>query len=233
MFEKCCNMHSNNKYMILHNPKPISLSESMDETIKNLLWYAPNIDSYQAAKNDLIQDKIYDDFAFTFIMKKMGMTEDNDVKWIDPDEDIDDNDWAYYENEICLHCQKIVISRCKSLSKTNDLLRCLRNCIAHGQFAIVEDYIIGFNEQKPKNNPQSHKKAIIKIKPLLLLPALESLSSPSAKEELFAYAFERIGYRVSRSVLNCPYDLLVEKGESKFAIEIKDYKSSRLFTRIR
>ena len=65
MFNRCCENKSTVSYSIAHKPKPISLSSDMDAIIKNLLWYAPNIDSFQAIKNEVIQDKVYDDFSFT------------------------------------------------------------------------------------------------------------------------------------------------------------------------
>ena len=116
MFNRCCEDRSATAYTIVHDPKPISLSDDMDVIIKNLLWYAPNIDSYQAIKNELIQDKIYDDFSFAYIMNKMGMDENRDVKWIEPNDTFDDEDWDYYESEICCNCQKILITRQKNLS---------------------------------------------------------------------------------------------------------------------
>ncbi len=225
MFERCCSSCSALHYEIVHNPQPIALSNTMDEVIKNLLWYAPNIDSYQAVKNELISDKVYDDFSFTYIMNKMEMVEDRDVKWIEPNDPFDENDWTFYENGICTHCQKIIITRQKNLSKVNDLLRCLRNCIAHGHFSIVDDYIIGFNKHTTKNNPEGVKKAVIKIKPAMLLSALRSLTSPMAKEHLVAYAFEEIGYTViQQPAASYLFDLLVEKAGKQYAIEIKDYR---------
>ncbi len=99
------------------------------------------------------------------------------------------------------------------------MLRCLRNCIAHGEFAVVDDYIIGFSKDK------NVKKAILKIKPQLLLKALESLSSPMAKEALIAYAFQRIGYSIiPQSNRKSHFDLLLEKSSKYYAIEIKDYR---------
>ena len=224
MFERCCGSCTTLKYEIVHKPQPIVLSDAMDEIIKNLLWYVPNIDSYQAIKNKLIADKVYDDFSFKYILSKMGMVEDRDVKWIEPHDPFDESDWAFYENSICTRCQKIIITRQKNLSKTNDLLRCLRNCIAHGHFAIVNDYIIGFNKHTTKKNPDGEKKAVIKIKPENLLSALRSLMTPSAKELLVAYAFEKAGYTVIRqpSVSNL-FDLLIEKAGKQYAIELKDY----------
>lgn len=224
MFERCCNHRSPVNYEIIHNPKPIVFSDTMNNYIKKLLWYAPNIDSYQAIKNDLISDKVYDDFSFTYIMNQMGMNEDCDVKWLEPNEPFDNDDWSYYENYICNNCQKIIITRQKNLSKTNDLLRCLRNCIAHGHFAIVDNYIIGFNKQTPKNNPDGVKKSVIKLKPQLLLDALNSLTSPMGKERLVAYAFEKAGYKTIKQVdKECRFDLFIEKNEKQYVIEIKDY----------
>lgn len=225
MFERCCSSRSTDNYEIIHNPQPIALSDVMDEVIKNLLWYVPNIDSYQAIKNELISDKVYDDFSFSYIMSKMEMVEDRDVKWIEPKDPFDENDWTFYESSICTHCQKIIITRQKNLSKTNDLLRCLRNCIAHGHFSIVDDYIIGFNKHTTKSNPEGIKKAVIKIKPELLLSALRSLTSPMAKVLLVAYAFEKAGYIVIQQPdVSYHFDLLIEKAGKQYAIEIKDYR---------
>lgn len=226
MFVRCCESCNTIAYKIIHNPQPIDLSDAMDKTIKNLLWYVPNIDSFQAIKNELISDKLYDDFSFTYIMNKMGMVEDRDVKWIEPNDPFDKNDWNYFENSICTHCQKIIITRQKNLSKTNDLLRCLRNCIAHGHFSIVDDYIIGFNKHTTKTNPSGVEKAVIKIKPEMLLSSLRSLTSPIAKELLVAYAFERVGYKVIQQPQTQEYafDLLVEKDGRQYAIEIKNYE---------
>ena len=229
MFKRCCENRAAAAYKIVHDPKPISLSNDMDVIIKNLLWYAPNIDSYQAIKNELIQDTIYDDFSFTYIMNKMGMDEDQDVKWIEPNDPFDEEDWDYYENEICCNCQKIIITRQKNLSKTNDLLRCIRNCIAHGHFAIVNEYIIGFNRHITKKNPDGKKKAVVKLKPHLLLDSLNSLTSPLAKELLVSFAFERVGYSTVHqpNVSSSRFDFIIEKNSQKYVIEIKDFQGSR------
>lgn len=224
MFERCCCGRSTISYEIVHNPHPIVFSDAMDSIIKELLWYVPNIDSYQAIKNEFISDKLYDDFSFTYIMNQMNMVEDRDVKWLEPNVPFDECDWAFFENSICNNCQKMIIARQKNLSKTNDLLRCLRNSIAHGHFVIVDDYIIGFNKQTTKNNPDGVKKAVIKLKPQLLLNALRALTSPRGKELLVAYAFEKAGYTTIRQTGTMRFDLLIEKEGKRYAIEIKDYR---------
>ncbi len=227
MFSRCCNVRSTSTYEVVHKPKPIIFSEEMDKIVKNLLWYVPNIDSFQAEKNELIENKVYDDFSFTYIMNKVGIDEDRDVKWLEPRESFDEDDWHFYENEVCKNCQKIIITRCKSLSKTNDLLRCIRNCIAHGYFSVVDDYIVGFNKKTTQSNPDGIKKAIIKIKPKILLNALSFLISPRAKELLVGYAFERVGYRVVKpadKMDGYAADLCIEKGGIQYLIQIRDYK---------
>lgn len=231
MFNKCCDEKRIISYNISHSPRPINFSGAMGKTIKDILWYIPNIDSYQATKNDLVGDKIYDDFSFRYILTKMGMEEQRDVLWLEPRDCVSDSDWEFFENKICIACQKAIIVRCKSLSKTNDFLRCLRNCVAHGHFTVVNDYIIGFNVHRTKDKPEGVKKAIIKIKPNLLLDALKSLMSPFAKEMLIGYAFEKAGYTVipqetfqSAYGYRYRFDLVVEKNEKKYIIEIKSYK---------
>ena len=182
MFKKCCSSRSEKNYKIHHSPRPIRLSEEMDTVIKKLLWYTPNIDSYQSDKNELISDKLYDEFSFTYVMNQMGMDESRDVKWIGSKDVISNDEWRFFEGNICSNCQKIIVAKYTTFSKINALLTAIRNCIAHGHFAIVEDYIIGFNRKLLTKDPEGLKKSVIKIKPKPLLAALEKLTSPIGKE---------------------------------------------------
>lgn len=109
--------------------------------------------------------------------------------------------------------------------KINTLLTTIRNSIAHGNFAIVEDYIIGFNLKLSSKAPEGLRKAIIKIKPKLLLSALEKLASPMGKELLLAYAFRKVGYDVTEPQNRSrDFDLCLEKNGKKYVVEIKSYK---------
>ena len=225
MAKRCCKKRREVAYKIEHSPRPIKLSEEMDKIIKNLLWYIPNIDSYQATKNELISDRIYDEFSFTYIMEQMGMKESRDVRWIGQKEVISKEDWEFFEGEICTNCQKIIVAKYSTLSKINTLLTTIRNSIAHGHFAIVEDYIIGFNLKLSSKDPEGLRKAIIKIKPKLLLSALEKLASPMGKELLLAYAFRRVGYDVQEPKNRSrDFDLCLEKNDKKYVVEIKSYR---------
>ena len=198
MAKRCCKKRKEVAYKIEHSPRPIKLSEEMDKIIKNLLWYIPNIDSYQATKNELISDRIYDEFSFTYIMDQMGMKESRDVRWIGQKEVISKEDWEFFEREICTNCQKIIVAKYSTLSKINTLLTTIRNSIAHGHFAIVEDYIIGFNLKLSSKDPEGLRKAIIKIKPKPLLAKNRSRD----------------------------FDLCLEKDGKKYVIEIKSYRGN-------
>ena len=70
MFKKCCSSRSEKNYKIHHSPRPIELSDEMDSVIKKLLWYTPNIDSYQSSKNELI--KFMMNFHFLISLVKWG-----------------------------------------------------------------------------------------------------------------------------------------------------------------
>ena len=227
MAKRCCKKRKEIAYKIEHSPRPIKLSEEMDMIIKNLLWYIPNIDSFQATKNELISDRIYDEFSFTYIMEKMGMKESRDVRWIGQKEVISKEDWEFFEGEICTNCQKIIVAKYSTLSKINTLLTTIRNSIAHGHFAIVEDYIIGFNLKLSSKDPEGLRKAIIKIKQKPLLSALEKLASPMGKELLLAYAFRKVGYDVQEPKnRSSDFDLCLEKNGKKYVIEIKSYRGN-------
>ena len=227
MAKRCCKKRREVAYKIEHSPRPIKLSEEMDKIIKNLLWYIPNIDSYQATKNEFISDRIYDEFSFTYIMEQMSMKESRDVRWIGQKEVISKEDWEFFEGEICTNCQKIIVAKYSTLSKINTLLTTIRNSIAHGHFAIVEDYIIGFNLKLSSKDPEGLRKAIIKIKPKPLLSALEKLASPMGKELLLAYAFRKVGYDVQEPKnRSSDFDLCLKKNGKKYVIEIKSYRGN-------
>ena len=225
MFKKCCSSRSEKNYKIHHSPRPIKLSEEMDTVIKKLLWYTPNIDSYQSDKNELISDKIYDEFSFSYIIGQMGMKEGQDVKWLWTRDVISDDEWKFFEGKICTNCQKIIISKYSTFSKVNALLTAIRNSIAHGHFSIIDDYFIGFNKKRTTTEPEDLKKAVIKIKPKLLLEALDQLTSPIGKEKLLAYAFKNVGYKVTEPKNRSrDFDLCLEKNGKKYVVEIKSYK---------
>lgn len=224
MFDICCAKTTSIDYSLKHSPIPFNYGRSIDDAIKVFLLYMPNIDSAQSFSVADLDDFLYDDFFFSYVMKAMEINEDTDVKWYKSNEQIPNTEWEIYHDSLCIHCQKIIVCRYANQTKIKNLLRCIRNCIAHGDFAIVNDYLIGFNQDRGKN------KAVIKIKYNLLLNTLKSLLSPARegmiKEELIAYALNKVGYEVSRGQNIC-CDMIAIKNNIEYYIEIKLYKGTR------
>lgn len=219
MFELCCNTKSFTNYEIKHDPKPIDL-KAMDAIIKIFLWYAPNIESFQSEKCDVITDRLYENILFSYVMNKMNMVEKRDVKWLDSKEPFDDKDWKYFEDSICINCQKIIITRLKKLTKTNDLLRCLRNSIAHGHFALVDNYFIGFNMHQNQRSHEEIKKAIIKVKLGTLQDVIKDIiSGNNIRILLLQFAFKQLGYKVHQGGWYMICKKIESNKQSEFILE--------------
>lgn len=224
-FEKCCPNRKTKKYQIFHMPRPKDWDKDVIDAIQMLLWYIPNIDSVQSFSDNLIKNKAFENLTFEFILDCLGMCK-KDVLFIRPGEVIFDEYWDYYQGEICTSCQKIILVRQKNKTKTEDLLRCIRNAVAHGDFTVVGDMFVGFNEHK------GEKKAIIKIKPKNLIHALEMITIESEynKPKLINATLEKNGFKTSflpkvvDKDTNKLYilDILAEKDGIKYIIEIKD-----------
>lgn len=215
MFDKCCNNRKEVNYDIIHSPKPLEVTEDLRICLEWLLWYAPDINSAQSTKNDLITRPIYEDVIFDIITKSMDLNS-NDIKIVN--HDIDNNLKTYYKETICERCQKIIFTKNPRKTKSEELLRHVRNVIAHGNFNMVGDLMIGFDTYKGKNT------AIIKIKPSKLLNAINNLDKGITQEKIWKYSFEKAGYIV-RSNLRSSYDLELEKDSIIFGVEIKIIKS--------
>ena len=236
-FTLCCDNNADKiAYNILHNPHPLSLSQDMQETLQRLLWYVPNLEkSIQSKKLEIIEDMLFDEFCFRIILNKMEMSMD-DVDWIDYDPKekpvyIPKNITKYFQGSICTECQKIIFQRGIKSTLTSNILRHIRNMIAHGNFTIIcdktgEEVIIGFDDLSEKKNT-----AIIKIKPKKLLNALRFLESPQVEEMLVQYSLENCGYKtINQTNPNSRWDILAEKNGKYFAFDVKKYNN---FTRER
>lgn len=137
------------------------------------------------------------------------------------DTDIE-SECAYFIHKICVNCQKVILTKNASETKSLCLLRHIRNCIAHGRFNVCEDTLIGFDYTNKHT-------AIIKIKPKTLLNALKLLDSGITYQRLFAYAFKNLGYAVTEEPwFNRYVDLFIAKDNKKYLIEIKKYKNGYL-----
>ena len=222
-FNKCCTNSHFVKFSLDHNPKPKDWDKTVLDAIQMLLWYIPNIDSKQSQKNSLIQDKTYENLTFSYILNSLDMSE-QDCIFLENDQQINGDIWDFYHNEICINCQKIIIVRGKYKTKTEDLLRCIRNCVAHGDFTVINDMLIGFNDYRGKKN------AIVKIKPQKLLDVLKFISSPLDynKINLLYNILSRKGFKLYKEYpikyenrIIRP-DLLAIKDGQKFLFEFKN-----------
>nr|WP_311565312.1 hypothetical protein [Peptoniphilus grossensis] len=228
-FDKCCQCRNVKLYDTQHNPKPMDWPEEVNESISSLLWYIPNIDSVQSYKDELIENKVYDNLTFDYICSSLGMSEEKDFLFLENKAVIPEDLWNFYRGEICTHCQKAILTQYSNHTKTKTLLRCIRNAVAHGDFTIVDDMLIGFNV-----NNHGEKKAIIKIKYKRLRDSLKTIRKAYSKEIIIANALNKIGYN---TIINGSYirignkiimpDIIAKKDNITYVFEIKVIKNSR------
>lgn len=229
-FEFDCNMGKKVPFSLIHKPRPLNLSKELTLSIEYLLWYVPNINSIQSEKNPLIEKKLYENFTFQLLMEEMGMSKE-DTLFLDK---IEDSIVDYYKDEICCHCQKIILTQADGETKSSSLLRHTRNSIAHGLFNIVDDMFIGFDlrELDPQKNGYNCT-GIVKIRPKSLIKALALLDEELTHEKLAEKAFVRCGYKIienDRDKPSLPFDFSMEKNGKKFAVEVKKFNVEGLIT---
>lgn len=219
------NCKNKTKYEIKHKNIPIKLNKDLDEAIKYLLWYVPNINSEQARREDLLTNREYDDYIFVELMEAMKLR-DMDVLFTG---EIPEHIVKDFKEGICLNDQKMVMTLADGETKTMSLLRHIRNSIAHGNFNVVENLLIGFDIKKLAEEKIEYR-SIFKINPKGLVIALRRILFDLSNEEFISEAFRRAGYKVEpfqeeyqRSHL---FDLFARKNDRRFAIEIKNYKST-------
>lgn len=180
-------------YTIEHEKKPLDLTKEMTKNLEYLLWYVPNINSAQSQENELTSSLNFENFVFGIIKNYMNL-ENKDVVFL---EYIDRDIVKFYDKKICPHSQKIILTKSEGESKTDCLLRHIRNSLAHGNFNIVEDMLVGFDY---KYGPGGEEicTGIFKIFPKNLLRGLSSLDEEVTAEGLAQIALQRTGYQLER-----------------------------------
>ena len=218
-FENCKNKVS---YSIYHENKPIKLTEEMTKNLEYLLWYVPNINSTQSQENELTSSLSFENFVFGIIKNYMAL-ENKDVAFLNS---IDDEIVKFYDKKICPHSQKIILTKQDNESKTDSLLRHIRNSLAHGTFNIVDGMLVGF-DYKFGAHGKNICTGIFKIFPKNLLKGLSSLDEEVTTESLAQIALQRTGYTLERfrnEREDISFDFYVKKGKKRYALEIKKYK---------
>lgn len=210
------------EYQIKHEEIPIKLDENLDEAIKYLLWYVPNINSEQANKEDLLTNIEYDDYVFEELMASMKLR-DIDVLFTNSIEDYIVED---FKEGICTNDQKIVMAIADGETKTMSLLRHVRNAIAHGNFNVVEGLLVGFDIKRLAEEKIQYR-GIFKINPEGLLRALRKILFDLSSQEFISEAFRKAGYWVEpyqeEYQRSHRFDLYAKKDGKRFAVEIRNY----------
>lgn len=214
------------EYSLIHKQVPLKMSEDMVNAISYLLWYAPDISSIQSRSNELISNKEYDYYTFVEIMTYMDLR-DEDCLFT---KKIDENLVKEYKKKICTNSQKLILTQADEETKTESMLRHIRNAIAHGSFTIVKDLIVGFDE-KIIGKDESQTTAIFKIRPKNLLRALREINEDLTNQKLITKALKNCSYWVEPyredSEISNRFDLFAKKNHKKYAIEIRNYKRKR------
>lgn len=220
-FRYDCDHHVKKDYAIRHNPRPLPLNDALTRALEYLLWYVPNINSFQSPSNVLIEESLYEDFSFRMIREALSLAEE-DILFLDY---IDDDIVDYYMESICTNCQKLILTSAEGETKLSALVRHMRNAIAHGYFTVVDDRIIAFDvKYYPKRKDTYGCNAVIKLDPYHLVEALRLLEEEMTHEKLAQLAFKRCGYRILKRDTedpSLPYDFLMEKDDRRYAVEIK------------
>lgn len=215
-------------YSIKHEDKPLKLSEEMTKTLEYLLWYVPNINSAQSQENELTSSLNFENFVFGIIKNYMNLA-NKDVAFLNY---IDPDIVKFYDKRICPHSQKIILTKSEGESKTDCLLRHIRNSLAHGNFNLVEDMLVGF-DYKFGPGGQEICTGIFKIFPKNLLSGLSSLDEEVTAEGLAQIALQKTGYRLERfnnEARDTSFDFYVKKGPKRYALEIKKYKDTEVLS---
>lgn len=220
-FQYDCDADNARPYSLLHRPRPLPLAPEITEALEYLLWYVPNINSFQSASNILIEEKLYEDFSFSMIVDTLHLRKE-DVLVL---EYIDDDIVDYYMEKICTNCQKIILTTGDDETKTSALVRHMRNAIAHGFFTVIDDRIMAFDVRHiPKENETYGCTAIIKLDPLHLVQTLALLEQELTHEKLAQVAFAKCGYEILETDVKnpaLPFDFSMQKDGVVYAVEIK------------
>ena len=111
-------------------------------------------------------------------------------------------------------------------TKTMALLRHIRNAIAHGNFNIIDDTLLGFDIQR--NDRETEYRGFFKINPTDLLKALKKIQFDYNSQKLIKTAFKNCGYHIEeyqdKYQRSHDFELFARKNKKKYAIDIKNYE---------
>ena len=228
MFKECCSISNLKSYSLEHQPKPLIMLPWLRDSIDNLLWYVPGIDSFQSKPNYLIDDALFSIPIFNEVLESIGLDLKTDVYLINSGS-VPEELGKFYEDSACTTCQKVILTKKSTETWIKAFLRHLRNSIAHGRFTTIDNLVIFF-DKKPKSDIFT---SIIKIdiekfsKSLITSEYFRSKvvneSDYFTEQRLISREFEKNGFEVINEKPNrmIAADLLISKSNISYAIEIK------------
>ena len=101
MFEKCCSISHLKSYSLEHQPKPLIMLPLLRDSIDQLLWYVPGIDSYQSKPNYLIDDVLFSVAIFNEVLESIGLNLEKDVQLIDS-ASVPEDLVEFYKDSACI-----------------------------------------------------------------------------------------------------------------------------------
>jgi len=215
-FKYCCEHPEFIEYSLFHT----ELSDDDVKKCASLLWYLPEIDSFQACHETPLTDDIYEDIFLDIIKEKLNLGEE-DLKIDDSKSDhtIDYDDVKHYKDKICLNCSKIIIAKSKKKNRVISILVRFRNSIAHGYFNIINNVFIGFDH--PKFNSEKYS-GFMKVKMDNLVKLFDTLISINNLPSLFSYVLKKMGYSLYEPI-NYPFDIIIEKEGRRYYLDFKKF----------
>ena len=214
----------NNKYRkeiefgLWHDPKPIRLMPDELETIKMLLWYVPNVKTFQSYQDPLISEKYITDELFWFFCNLLELEEQHII--VDKRENvsvINETISNLIPDEKSLN---LIMSLVNGTTKIHSLLDHLRNSLAHGRFTIREGMFLGFDAfSDGQYNFFIHVRASALYKTLMSMRPNDSFLSYDYKHEIFLpnYVEHLIGKTISQingyEILTINNTVIMAKGK--------------------
>jgi hypothetical protein len=110
-------------------------------------------------------------------------------------------------------------------TKTMALLRHIRNAIAHGNFNVIDNILVGFDLQRYEETTEY--RGFFKINPSNLLKALRNILFDFNSQKFITKAFQQNGYYIAsfqeKYEKSHEFELFAKKNDKKYAIDIKNY----------
>lgn len=172
-FDPCCRETHFVNYKISTDSDSLkNMPGRMAKMLLFLLTFLPNTESKKSKRNALFayDNALSSNFVFLKLIGLAGMAERDCLICNEIDKGLVTN----YKGKICINCQKIIMTINKDKNfvnketETEALFRHLRNIIAHGNYEIIGEYIVGFDCNRNKNKCT----AVIKIKPYNIIKAV-------------------------------------------------------------